>query len=186
MKKGLKTAALFMGLVLVVTALAACGAEPKEDASADPASVKEDSPELSEITGTIEEYGFYRVFVPEGFTLTRGDLDGDETNEEAFLLTPTDASYTYFAFELFTEEDATSNVSLTKRVNDGAGDVSVTYNGVIWTGTAYDQDYAPYFSMYADFGGGHYVIATGAGNAYNSELTEMILSSLEVNVPSTY
>lgn len=137
------------------------------------------SPAAVRVKGDTEKHGYYKVLVPEGYTLSKGTVL-DETDPEAFTLEKDGSLFTYFMFGLFDRESARDNIDVTKEVNEGAKSVSVTYNDVTWTGVAYQSFGYDCFSMYADFNG-QSVVVSAAGNAYDSDITNAILSSLRVS-----
>ena len=178
MKKFLKIAALMMALALVLGAFAACGgtADPADDNGGG----KDEGGTTDSVKGTTQEHGYYKVFVPEGYTLVHEDVFGDN-DPESFNINQDGGSFTYFMFNMNDEDGVKMSIDTTKEMNDGAADVSVEYNGVTWTGVAYDSLGIACFSMYAPFGD-NYVIVMGAGNAYDSDVTGAVLGSLVVNV----
>ena len=190
MKKTLRMMALLMVLTLALGTLAACGGKSDAPADKNAPAGNEDSKDIAGgdpengVKGVHEVHGLYRVIVPDGFTLTPGDAFGDTTNPKAFTLSTGDGTYTYYQFNMFSESNARSSIETTKEFNDGAKDVTVVYNGVTWEGVAYDSGDIPCFSMIADYGTDHFVIVSAAGNAYDSNITEAVLSSLLVNVPT--
>jgi len=128
----------------------------------------------------MDEHGYYKVFVPEGYTLKHEDVFGD-VDPEAFNLNYDESSFTYFMFHMYSEDNAKSSVETTKELNEDTSDVILEIDGVKWTGIAYESYGIACFQLYADFDG-HFVLVSGAGNAYDSALVKVVLGSLEVNV----
>ena len=186
MKKTIKFAALLMALALVICAFAACGGskdpEPANDDGNDTPATEAPAADDG-VKGTVEEHGYYTVLVPEGYTLKHEDVFGDN-DPKSFNINLNDSSFTYFMFNLYSKDNAESSIEMTKSMNEGASDVSVVYNGVTWTGVAYDSLGIACFSLIASFGEDDYVIVSGAGNAYDSAITDAVLSSLTVTVPA--
>ena len=180
MKKTLKMLAIAMAIVLALFALASCGGQsgtPDEPANGD--SEKADAPK-NDVKGAMDEHGYYKVFVPEGYTLKHEDLWGDN-NPKSFNINNDESSFTYFMFNIYDMDSIEMSIGTTKEMNEGAADVTVEIGGRTWTGVAYDSLGIACFSLYADFGG-NYVLVSGAGNAYDSALVDTVLGSLEVNV----
>lgn len=177
MKRFVKIAALLMALVFVVGALAACDASGGNNASQDGGN----GGNQAAVKGETGEWGYYKVLVPEGYTLKGGNLL-DENDKSKFNLNNNDSALTYFMFGEYDEENAKLSIDTTKEVNDGAKDVTADYNGVTWTGVAYESLGYQCFALSADFGGGHFVVVNAAGNTYDSDVTNAVLSSLVVNV----
>ena len=141
------------------------------------------TPTTSAVNGTTETHGYYEVLVPSGFTMNHEDVFGD--NDPKYFSLQGDSSYfDYFMFNMMDQDMAQMSIDTTRDINDDTKDVSVIYNGVTWTGVAYNSYGIDCFSMYADFGGGNCVIVSGAGNAYDSDTVRQVLSSLRVNMSS--
>ena len=178
MKNVMKIAALMLVLLFAVGMLAACG---DNGGSGNSGGDNGGGNQAAGVKGTTEEHGYYKVLVPEGYTLKGGNIL-DETDKSKFNLNNNDSALTYFMFSLYDEENAKDSIDMTRDMNDGAKDVTGTYNGVAWTGVAYESIGYQCFSMYADFGDGNFVIVSGSGNAYDGDVTGAVLSSLVVNV----
>ena len=177
MKNVLKIVAFLMVLVFAVGALAACGDNGGNGGNGG----DNGGNQAASVKGSTEEWGYYKVLVPEGYTLKGGNLL-DENDKGKFNLNSNNDALTYFMFSLFDEEGAKDSVDTTKEINEGAKDVTATYNGVTWTGVAYESIGYQCFSMYGDFGGGHFVVLSAVGNTYDSDIANAVLSSLVVNV----
>ena len=137
----------------------------------------------AQISGSTEKAGYYKVLVPDGYSLTKGNIL-DEDDPETFTLEKDDALLTYYMFGMYDDRsDARDNVEVTKEVNEGAKDVTAEYGGVTWKGVAYHSFGYDCFAMYAEFDG-RYVVVNAAGNAYDSAVTDAVLSSLRVKVPA--
>ena len=179
MKKTVRLLAVILVAALSILALASCGgtATPADPSNTDPANTE---PSNNTVKGTTGEHGYYKVLVPEGYTLKHEDLFGDNKPGK-FNINSDSSSFTYFMFGMYdSAEEAQSNVDTTKDINE-ADDVTVEIGGKTWKGCAYDASGIPCYSIFAEFDG-HFVLVTAAGNAYNSEITSAVLSSLEVNV----
>ena len=172
MKNALKVIAIALTLVLALGVFTACSGNSGNTATTGGNNSTDNSAK--------QEHGYFKVFVPEGYTLKHEDAFGDN-NPKAFNINLDDSSFTYFMFNIYTEDNAKSSVEATKEMNEGANDVSIEIGGKTWTGVAYDSLGIACFTMYADFDG-NFVIVTAAGNAYDSEIVASVLSSLEVNV----
>lgn len=168
MKKSFKITSLLIALVMVIGVLAACGASGGNGGS----SVK----------GEESSWGYYtKVFVPEGYVLKGGDML-NENDKTKMNINVENTSFTYYMFSIFDSEDSvTMSLDTTKEINEGAKDVTLDVGGVKWTGVAYNSLGVDCFSMYAVYGES-YVLLNAAGNAYDGEITNAILSSLEINV----
>ena len=178
MKKTIRTLAVILALVLSMAIFASCGNKPAEPDGTDAPATPTTSSD--EIKGAVDEHGYYKVFVPEGYTLKHEDVFGDN-DPKSFNLNNDESSFDYFMFNMYSEDNVKSSIDMTKEMNDGAKDVTVDINGVTWTGVAYDSVGIACFSLYADFDG-NFVIVSGAGNEYDSALVKTVLGSLEVNV----
>ena len=178
MKKISKLLVLLTALAMVVCLCAGCG-ETANNGGND--GDNGGGNQAASVKGSTGEWGYYKVLVPEGYTLKGGNIL-DETDKSKFNLNNNDSALTYFMFSLYDEENAKDSIDMTRDMNDGAKDVTGTYNGVAWTGVAYESIGYQCFSMYGDFGDGHFVLVSAAGNAYDSEITNAVLSSLVVNV----
>lgn len=172
MKRFVKISALLMALVFAVGALAACGESGGGDAS-------QGGNQTANVKGTASEWGVYKVLVPEGYTLKGGNLL-NENDTEKFNINNNENALTYFMFGLYDEEGAKDSIDTTRDINEGAKDVTATYNGVAWSGVSYESLGYNCFSMSGQFGD-KYVVVTAVGNAYDSDIASAILSSLEVN-----
>ena len=180
MKKFFKLAAVLMTLALVVGMFAACGGGSTVSGDTGAAGTPDAPDAPASVAGSTEEHGYYTVLVPEGYTLVHEDVFGDN-NPDSFTINLEDSSFTYFMFSMYDADNAQSSIEITKEMNDGAEDVSVEYGGVTWTGVAYNSLGIDCFSLYGAYGE-NYVLVSGAGNAYDSEITSAVLGSLTVNV----
>ena len=171
MKSFLRIAALMMVLVFAVGALAACG---ESGNSGDNGGGNQ----AASVKGTTQEWGNFKVLVPDGYTLKGGNLL-DENDPEKFNINNNDNALTYYMFGTYDEEGAKDSIDMTKESNEGAKDVSATYNGVEWTGVAYESIGYQCFELSGKFGD-KYVVVNAVGNAYDGDVTNAILSSLEV------
>lgn len=178
MKQFVKIFALMMALALVIGILAACGDKKGGDTTGTGEGTAAETEKAGgEAKGETQTWGRYTVLIPDGYVLKGGDVF-DEENTKAFNINNKDSSLTYFMFNTYDEDSCKSSIDTTKDMNEGASDVSVVYNGVTWTGVAYESIGIACFSMYADFGNGDFVLLSAAGNAYDSDTTSAILSSL--------
>lgn len=177
MKKYFRIFAIVMAAVLTLAVLVSCG---KTQTPAGTGSDAGNDAPADEVKGAMDEHGYYKVFVPEGYTLKHEDVFGDES-PKSFSINSDEATFSYFNFNIFTEENAKDSVDMTKEINEGAEDVTLDLNGVKWTGVAYNSLGYDCFSLYADFDG-NFVLVNGAGNAYDGALVKAVLGSLEVNV----
>ena len=175
MKKVIKLAALLMVLVFAVSALAAC------DNGGNSGNGDNGGNQTASVKGETGEWGYYKVLVPQGYTLKGGNLL-DENDKGKFNLNNDDSALTYYMFGLYDEEGAKDSLDMTKEINEGSKDVTATYNGVEWKGVAYESIGYQCFELSADFGDGHFVVVNAVGNAYDADITNAVLSSLVVNV----
>lgn len=183
MKKTIKFLAVLTALVLALAVFAACGQKADTGSGNENENVnsgEQTEPTADEVKGAMGEHGYYKVFVPEGYTLVHEDVFGD-VNPDSFNINLTDSAFTYFMFSMYEEENAKLSVETTRELNDGAADVTLEANGKTWTGVAYESVGIDCFTLYANFDG-NFVLVSGAGNAYDSDLVQTVLGSLEVNV----
>ena len=186
MKKMIKIAALLMVLIFAVGALAACDnggndTSKTDDNGGNGATKAENNGGNQPAAIKTEEWGYFQVLVPDGYTLTGGNaLDHEDPGK---LLLNKDADLgTYFMLGLYTEEEAKMGLETTVEFNEGTTEVTTTCNGVTWTGVVYESLGYQCMQMYADFGDNHFVVVNGAGNAYDSDVTNAVLSSIVLNV----
>ena len=175
--KKIRILAIVMAAVLTLALLVSCGGTKTPTGSDAPEG--NDTPS-EEVKGAMDEHGYYKVFVPEGYTLKHEDVFGDNS-PKSFNINSDDSSFDYFTFNMYTEDNAQSSVAMTKELNDGAEDVTLDLDGVKWNGVAYESLGIACFQLYADFDG-NFVLVGGAGNAYDSAIVKTVLGSLEVNV----
>ena len=171
--KKLRILAIVMAAVLALAVLVSCGGKTETETGSDTPA--------GDVKGAMDEHGYYKVFVPEGYTLKHEDAFGDN-NPKSFNINCDDSAFTYFMFSINDQDSTEMGVEATKGANDGAEDVTLDIDGVKWTGVAYESLGYSCFQLYADFDG-NFVTVNAAGNAYDSAIVKTVLGSLEVNVP---
>ncbi len=171
--KKLRILAIMLVAVLALTVLVSCGGNNEADTGSD-------TPAAADVKGAMDEHGYYKVFVPEGYTLKHEDVFGDN-NPKSFNINSDDSALTYFMFGMYDKDSAEMGVEATKEANEGAEDVTLDIDGVTWTGVAYESLGYSCFQLYAEFDG-NFVTVNAAGNAYDSAIVKTVLGSLEVNV----
>ena len=171
MKKNIsKLFVVLLVVSLAVSMFASCSNNSNSGSSSSNASIK----------GEVQEHGYFKLLVPEGYSLKHEDVFGDN-NPDNFSINNDKNTFDYFYFNLYDLDAVNNSIESTKSINEGVSDVSVDIGEKTWKGIAYISLDIPCFCLYAEFDG-NYVYVTGAGNEYNSEVVTSVLASLEVNV----
>lgn len=118
-------------LVLVLTlGLVACGGSADNGGDETEATT-------AEVKGAVGTAGKISVFVPEGYNLNVGSITGSSDDDSQCYIQPeTPNMFDYYWIMIRdSEENAASNVAMTKEVNNAA-DITITAD-TTWTGCHY-------------------------------------------------
>ena len=172
MKKFIKISAVVLALLLCVAAFASCGGNGGSSSSGS------DKPAADSVSGKTETWGNTTVLVPDGMTLTGGNVL-DKENPDVVNIAKSDNAMNYFLITINDSEDgAKMGIDSTKEANKGSKDVSFEA-GVKWTGVSYEYSGSPAFQAYGEFDG-RFAVVQSFGFATDDETTTAILSSLKV------
>ena len=180
-----KLLALTLALVLIASCFAACGSKSSAPASGDNAAANDNGPASANTeapaapAADVQSWGNISLAVPEGYTLKGGSLFDEEDPDQ---LTISGQGLDYFQVSIVeSEEDAKDNLDMTKSLNEELKpeDVTVTANGVTWTGVYYNSYGYDCFQVYAKLNG-KIVQVNGCGCKQDSSLANAVLSSIVV------
>ena len=181
-----KTMKKLISIVLILSLVfcfAACGS--KEGG--------EKGGKAEDVKGAEQTVGNITVFVPDGYKLAGGNITGtDKDNpdpDSCYIQPETPNMFDYYTIQVSTEEQATSNIEMSKSANaDASGikdvkDVETKIGDVTWKGFSYlyESDLnsdIPCGAYYATIGETvYYVMVTG--HAIDSAEAAAVLGSLK-------
>ena len=205
--KFIKVGAITAAAILTVLCAAACqnGSDKKDDASsagqssaaessaaessaaessaAESSAAEASADEKSEAsqggnTAGGETWGNITVAVPDGMTLTGGNVL-DANNPDVLTIKKDDNELNYFLVTAGDyESSAKAGIESTREFNEGAKDVSVDA-GTTWTGVTYDYFDTPAFHIYGKVDGRVAVIQS-FGFDVESDVAKSLLSSIKL------
>ena len=185
MKNIVRFLCIALVLVMTVAAFAACGKKDGDTKSTDTAGIKDtntaDAPKTDAVAGEKKACGNITLLVPSDMNASNVDLFGDE-NLDKVTLTVDGQEMHYITITIRDEEDAISDVDLTKEMNDDSSPVDVEFKtgDINWKGVAYNYSgVSDGFHVYAAIGD-RFVTAQGAFFAYDDEVVEAVLASIEL------
>ena len=185
MTKFFRTAVILMLAVLMVVTVAACGKdEPAASGASSNASSGASSDAASDVSsnvavqGKTETWGNITVAVPEGMTFKGGNAL-DEEDPNVVTLQKEDNAFNYYLITVVAdEEQAKNDIGMSKEVNEGSQDVSVSA-GAQWTGVTYEYSGTPVFHIYGMVDG-KAVEVQSYGFAADADSTKAVLGSLKI------
>lgn len=180
MKNIVRFLSFALALVMLVAVFAACGKKDEGATAGTDVNANADT-KAAEVAGEKQTWGIYSVLVPSDMTLAGGDLI-DKESPEKFSLSLKENESHQIRVSVVDEETATSSVATTKEMNESSDpkDVEFKAGDVTWKGVAYNyMGTSDCFQIYGEING-RCVLVGGSYYAYDSDVTNAILASLEV------
>lgn len=128
--------------------------------------------------GKIIEAGNLKVFLPDGYNMTTGSNTGDpDDNQVWFHVTPPTFFNYYWIIRNDNVTQIDSNISLSKKMNNGEDVAPFELNGTNWSGMTYMYGDVVCNTLKGDAKDTHYQV-TVIGHEIASEEVQTVLSSI--------